>query len=356
MKFEFKKNSTEKFCKFCGRELELGRCYCDDFIASKSEPQVRIPTKECDTCHRDIPADSVYCPCCGMPLLVDGDNKELQKELRGETSKDVIKVYAKQMKPKDSFLFPLSFVVSTSVAALLVGVLFGYLIIPEIKKAVFNYNFSRQAEMNNELYEEPNYDAETTEGAFPGNEPVAQEVAEPTAPAEAITTPSAETSTSTSIEASTNSSDADEDSGEETDEEEPEETTETEETAKKVELWLEKANRVDDTVTNGTDTCQIIYYHPTINGEDPDEVKLLTDLYQYVFIADFLTQVKEYAISNADFPLSIVFDVPKDQGGTGKIYRLKLTGHVTHKSGLKDTIRFTIIYNRSTNAITVQKT
>ena len=372
---KFKK--PEKYCRYCGRELELGRCYCDEFIASKSKPKDKTRAKICDTCKSTVDADSVYCPYCGMPLLIDGNNKELQKELRGDNAKDVVKVYAKEMKTKNTFLFPLSFVVSISVTTLLVGILFGYLIVPEIKKVIFNYNFSRQAEMNGDLYGSPNgdmgettdinYDLETESGSIKENGPVAEEISAPTAP-----------SNNKPTNADTNINDEDLDE-EETDEEDTEttksrastvkesttksqndkeettETEETEETAKKATLWLEKATRIDDVVGNGVSECKLVFYFPTINGDDENEVALLSELYKYVYYADFMTQVKNYALEQPEFPVSIVFDVPKDQGGSSKVYRTKLTGHVTLASGLKHTINYTIIYSRSNSEIRVQK-
>ena len=39
---------------------------------------------KCDTCGKEIDIDSNFCPYCGIPINVDGKNKELQKDLRGE--------------------------------------------------------------------------------------------------------------------------------------------------------------------------------------------------------------------------------------------------------------------------------
>lgn len=82
------------YCKYCGLELENGSCHCEQFLHSQN-----IKVKEnriCDTCDRRIDEDAIYCPYCGIPQNVNGNIKELQKELRGENSLDVLEVYKRE--------------------------------------------------------------------------------------------------------------------------------------------------------------------------------------------------------------------------------------------------------------------
>lgn len=82
----------EKFlyCKYCGLELEKGECHCSDFLLSKNVKKVYDSIIKCDTCDKEIDADANFCPYCGIPIHVDGNNKKLQKELRGEFAEDVL--------------------------------------------------------------------------------------------------------------------------------------------------------------------------------------------------------------------------------------------------------------------------
>lgn len=84
------KKSKEVYCKYCGLELEKGRCNCDDFLLSQKNIKVYESKIHCDTCEKEIDADANYCPYCGLPIYVDGDKETLQKELRGEFADDVL--------------------------------------------------------------------------------------------------------------------------------------------------------------------------------------------------------------------------------------------------------------------------
>ena len=360
------KKLKEKYCRYCGRELEFGVCICDEFLASQDKKEAQLGTFKCDTCGNEVSSDSIYCSHCGMPLLVDGNIKELQQELRGDNAKDVIKVYEKEMKPRGRFLFPLSYVISVAVLSLFVGALFGYIVVPEIKRAIFNYNFSRQAQLDSmqdesldmegmmeegKVSEDIDYDAETEPTDFGEGAPVVREIEEPTAKTETSTVYRMVEEGTSRIEETTEDEEEGGDNSKKTEGDE----NETEETEKKITLYLEKGTRIDDAVSSGGNTCQIIYYLPTVGGDDAAEALLLNEMYKYTFSTDFITQVKNYALESEDLPISIVFDMPKETGGTTKNYRLKYKGVVTPRNGLVSSINFTVIYNRSDNTLVVRR-
>ena len=95
----------KEYCKYCGLELENGLCTCKEFTKANSKPTSKTKnentkTIKCDTCKRVIDEDSRFCPYCGIPLFVNGNNKELQKELQGKYAKDVLAEYSKNGKKK----------------------------------------------------------------------------------------------------------------------------------------------------------------------------------------------------------------------------------------------------------------
>ena len=81
------------YCKYCGLELEKNSCKCEDFLDTNKLDKIIIQKIKCDTCGKEIDIDSNFCPYCGMAINVDGNNKELQKELRGEYAEDVLEKY-----------------------------------------------------------------------------------------------------------------------------------------------------------------------------------------------------------------------------------------------------------------------
>ena len=134
--------SKKVYCSYCGRELEKGLCDCDGFlnakIAMKSRKQKNnsMPKKICDTCGSKIDADALYCPYCGLPTNVNNNLSDLQKELRGENAPDVIEIYKEDLKKarKKNNSIPLSFLFLLSITMFAIGVVFGYTILPSIRK------------------------------------------------------------------------------------------------------------------------------------------------------------------------------------------------------------------------------
>ena len=127
----------KEYCKYCGLELENGLCTCKEFTKANSKPTSKTKnentkTIKCDTCKRVIDEDSRFCPYCGIPLFVNGNNKELQKELQGKYAKDVLAEYSKNGKKK--FKISLATILSsTFVIFIMAGIIFGYFLYPMIR-------------------------------------------------------------------------------------------------------------------------------------------------------------------------------------------------------------------------------
>ena len=96
--------SREKYCKFCGRELDEGKCFCNAFLLSQNKEKKSKKEKiyiVCDTCKAKVENDSNYCTNCGLPIHANGKIEKLQKELEGLNAPDVIEVYGiKESKKK----------------------------------------------------------------------------------------------------------------------------------------------------------------------------------------------------------------------------------------------------------------
>ena len=135
----------KNYCKFCGLELENGRCSCDEFTTSGEKVSKKFIV--CDTCGKKIDADSKFCAYCGIPVNVDGNIPKLQKELKGENAIDVIKFYRDKEKSGESkkvnMNFPFSFVFSIALVMLIVGIAFGYFLRPILKRVIDDYNFRK---------------------------------------------------------------------------------------------------------------------------------------------------------------------------------------------------------------------
>ena len=58
----------EKYCKYCGLELENNACSCVDFLRPVKEKVKTSITFVCDTCGKKIDSDSNFCPYCGVDI------------------------------------------------------------------------------------------------------------------------------------------------------------------------------------------------------------------------------------------------------------------------------------------------
>lgn len=426
----------EKYCKYCGRDLEFGRCSCDDFVLHenmKKDPKYNNQNNNlsltCDSCGKKIDVDSIYCPYCGLPVKVDGKIQDLQKELRGDNSKDVIDIYSKEMKPKDRFLFPTSFVVTLSLATLLVGILIGYAVIPGLKNTISDFTFRQNAEESEsvdmsggpsiveeatiesteETTEEPTgprdewvtVDGDTYAYDIEGNMIVDSWVSETDANGveqnyyfgkdgkllkddwvdenfyvgsdgamlRETTTPDGiyldedgmaviPDENLVTVEEDTNTYYEAPDSNSKTVNQNQTSSTSVKilgvEAGKSYPLYIKKAIRVDDKIKSGNNTCDILYYFPTIEGSDEIEVETINKLYQDAFYKDFIEQVKNYALSLPELPESIKFTTLEQKNAKSNNYRVILSGKIKPRSGLTENLKFTFIYNRKNETIKVQ--
>ena len=139
----------KKYCKFCGRELENGSCNCNYFLYAKNQKSYKI--KICDTCHKKIDADSIYCTYCGIPQNVDGNIKELQRELKGHNALDVLEVYKKMdekegirhSKVNQSIVGPL---ISLALVASIFLFLFNMFLWPILRERIIRYQIRKNME------------------------------------------------------------------------------------------------------------------------------------------------------------------------------------------------------------------
>lgn len=173
-------NMKEKYCKFCGLELDNGSCSCEAFLKSSKNSNSKINDNInkkinqlksensnyiiCDTCKTLNDKDSVYCAYCGLPLKVNGNIKKLKDELSGKNAVDVIGFYKKQDKKaginnsslKDS---KLKYLVSILLSAMIVCYSLFFLIIPYIKQKIIENQIRKELE-----------NSETVEYAYAGME------------------------------------------------------------------------------------------------------------------------------------------------------------------------------------------
>lgn len=81
----------EKFCKYCGLELEGEKCSCKDFVESKQKNNLRNKeTKKCDTCGKVIDKNAKFCSYCGVTTRKIKKEEKLVRELQGEFAEDVL--------------------------------------------------------------------------------------------------------------------------------------------------------------------------------------------------------------------------------------------------------------------------
>lgn len=412
----------EKYCKYCGRDLEFGRCTCDEFVLHANEKDKNInsknsPSAVCDTCKRKIDADSIYCPYCGLPVKVNSNLTNLQKELRGENAKDVIDVYAKEMKPKDKFLFPLSFVFAISTTTLLIGILFGYIVIPGIKNTLTDFSFRQQAAEENIVTDETNAIAEeesseteaytgprdewVTEGEdtyaydIEGNLITNSWVSETDANGieqnyyfgkdgkllkddwvdedyyvgsdgamlKNTMTPDGiyvdedgmavipeDNLMTVEEDSNTYYNSPDTNSNVVNNNQTSDSTVKIlgVEVGKSYALYIKKATRADDKVVKDNKTCNILYYIPSVEGVDPEEVEKVNTLYQTYFRNDFINQVKGYVSSLPELPETVKFtSIEQKSSEKSNNFIVIVQGKITPKEGgLTEKMKFTFTYNR----------
>lgn len=137
------------YCKYCGLELEKGSCSCEQFLASKKHSHRE--KKICDTCHKQIDADAIFCPYCGIPLKVDGNIEELKSELRGDNAKDVLLVYKMQdekngIKKSKLRKSKLTLLMSLMILFTMGAITFATFLFPIVKQRIKDYQLKKELE------------------------------------------------------------------------------------------------------------------------------------------------------------------------------------------------------------------
>ena len=136
------------YCKFCGRELENGKCTCQMFLNAKNNKT--IASKTCDTCKKLIDSDSIFCPYCGIPVNIDGNINQLRKELRGDYSFDVLEVIRRDdlkngrrnRLKKESVVTLLTL----AIVSLMFIISFSTFVMPVINKKIDDYKLKKMLE------------------------------------------------------------------------------------------------------------------------------------------------------------------------------------------------------------------
>ena len=138
--------NSEIYCKYCGLELEEGKCDCEGFLNSKKTGVKRGFTL-CDTCGKKIDKDVLFCPYCGMPLGIGEQKEELQRRLEGEFEEDVIEHYEGKKKTiiervKSNFT-PATWTLTMLLSVLLICILIGKILYPFLKLQIDNYKMKQ---------------------------------------------------------------------------------------------------------------------------------------------------------------------------------------------------------------------
>lgn len=395
--------SREKYCKFCGRELEEGKCSCNAFLISQSKN--KKPRRErtyiiCDTCKSKVENDSNYCTNCGLPVHADGNIEKLQKELQGLGAPDVIEVYtAKSNKQNAKRSYSIPLVAMVALATFVFGIAIGLVIKPKIDSFIRNMAIKNSLAMEETAISTTTIDETTTI-----NGPIVhEEILSPTAGTKKEKqdktnelTSNNENNTNDNIDSSTYIEEIENDSIETaegtisaeesttnnkknlidkttkvekttiTKEDETEETIETsietdgiikgvDSDKSKLPLYVKSLRSIRDTLTKDGDTCIISYYAPVIAGIDPNEVAIANAAYTKAFDVDFLKLIKSYMSSLPELPKSIIFTEIEQKSSNSTRLNIIVRGKITPKTGLTTKIRYRAPYERKSQTIKVER-
>ena len=386
--------SREKYCKFCGRELDKGKCICEAFL--NSQKNEKKPRREqsfivCDTCGTKVESDANYCINCGLPIHANGNIEKLQKELQGIGAPDVIEVYTGKtikQRQQDKHSFPL--VAMIALSTFVFGVAIGLVIKPRFD------SFIRNKMIQNNLSEETLIETTSTiiDSTTTINGPTAQEeILSPTAGTKKenqnkeIETQSNEDITNTDkMEHNNIETEEGKESTNETENSKKnliDKTTKTETVTIKMEsetsipettsitdveingkikgvstdtktvpdLYIQSLRSIKDTVTKDGETCEISYFAPVIAGKDTEEAKIANAAYTYAFNLDFHEILTKRAISSSELPLSIVFTEVEQRNITKNRLFIITYGKITPRSGLTIKVRYRALYDRRDHTV-----
>lgn len=376
--------SREKYCKFCGRELDEGKCSCNAFLLSQNKEKKSKKEKiyiVCDTCKAKVENDSNYCTNCGLPIHANGKIEELQKELQGIGTPDVIEVYGiKESKKKQKCNYSVILIAMIALATFVFGVAIGLVIKPKID------NFIRKIAIRDSIAQEEITDTSTLVEEESSSKKKEEE--------------NKETSSKTHDEEKKDSEKEDDEKietaeGKETNENSDDkknlidkttkvnsesvtikreteasitETTSITDTdvsgkikgisaedKKNAELYIQSLRSVRDTVTRNGEKCEISYFAPVFAGKDDEEIRIANVAYTYAFDQDFHEILQNLATSSSELPLSIVFTEVEQKNITKNRLFIVTHGKVTPRSGLTIRIRYRALYDRREHTVKFEK-
>ena len=375
--------SREKYCKFCGRELDEGKCSCNAFLLSQNKEKKSKKERSfvvCDTCKTKVENDANFCTNCGLPLHANGKIEELKKELQGIGAPDVIEVYAikdKKNRQKSSSSIP--FIAMIALATFVFGIAIGLVIKPKIDSFIKNMAIRNSIALE-DTKETTIAEEETTTISGPT---VHEEIQEPTAGTKKAKQ-NEEVENNNKIETA-EGKEAKESTGDkknlidkttkvetvtisrETETSIPETTAITDvsingtikgvsdEDKKKAELYIQSLRSIRDTVTKNGETCEISYFAPVFAGKDEEEVKIANAAYTYALDLDFHEILKNLALSSSELPLSIIFTEVEQKNITKNRLFVVTHGKVTPRSGLTVRIRYRALYDRKLHTVKFEK-
>lgn len=404
--------SREKYCKFCGRELDEGKCSCNAFLLSQNKEKKSKKEKiyiVCDTCKAKVENDSNYCTNCGLPIHVNGKIEELQKELQGIGTPDVIEVYGiKESRKKQKGNYSVVLIAMIALATFVFGVAIGLVIKPKID------NFIKKMAIRDSIAKEEITDTSTLveEETKIDGPTVSEEILEPTEGTKKEKQEKEESSSKKKEEENKETSSKKQDEERKDSEKEDDEKIETaegkeanensgdkqnlidkttkvnsesvtikreteasitkttsitdtdvsgkikgvsDEDKKNAELYIQSLRSVRDTVTRNGEKCEISYFAPVFAGKDDEETKIANAAYTYAFDQDFHKILQILATSSSELPLSIVFTEVEQKNITKNRLFIVTHGKVTPRSGLTVRIRYRALYDRREHTVKFEK-
>lgn len=404
--------SREKYCKFCGRELDEGKCSCNAFLLSQNKEKKSKKEKiyiVCDTCKAKVENDSNYCTNCGLPIHVNGKIEKLQKELEGLNAPDVIEVYGiKENKKKQKSNYSIALIAMIALATFVFGVAIGLVIKPKID------NIIRKMAIRDSIAKEEITDTSTLveEETKIDGPTVHEEILEPTEGTKKEKQVKEDTSSEKKEEEEEETSSKMQDDEKKESEKEDDEKIETaegkearenpsdkknlidkttkidresitikretetsipettsiidvdisgkikgvsDEDKKNAELYIQSLRSVRDTVTRNGEKCEISYFAPVFAGKDAEEIRIVNAAYTYAFDQDFHEILQKLATSSSELPLSIVFTEVEQKNITKNRLFIVTHGKVTPRSGLTVRIRYRALYDRREHTIKFEK-
>ena len=374
--------NKEKYCKFCGRELELGKCICDEFENSKNN-KTHAKKIFCDTCGKSIDADSIYCAYCGIPVVVNGKIRELQLELSGENAPDVIKIYSNKSnaknKSKSNTIFT---IVIVSIVMFCVGLFIGLIAKPIFDKFISDYSIRKNIISDVDINETMEIIETTTTKNNEDETTIIRDEKEKNVDEtdNVDNEKSEESKKETSDEKNLDDNSEEDDNLEEDDSEKVnvkrdntvyfdapstssnirnsnQKSAITGEIVgvdpdKKYSIYIKNLKMIKDSVKNGEKSCNITYYIPYFDGADNEEVNKVNEIFDSLFRKDYNERIKEFALGETELPDSIIFNKVEQRNVNKSKVTIIIYGNAKSKKSLQKKLKYRIIYDRKQETIT----